>query len=353
MKRKVIEKIQDILVIVINHLLFVAGAITVLDFFHVNSPKLLLWIGMIIVPLLFYHFVKSPPNLIHPAMFIISLGGLSIAESKLSANDWSTYYYVIAFIYFVGYFIYVFISQFLRFWLLNQSTASNIPTKKIFRSGLGQTIVYAICSAVILFLSAKIEWVKAIVNYVRNGILAILRAMSSGESVPDATESTMRPDAGMYGNLAGEMISEDPHYFLRTLVFFLIVFAIASGVVFFAHLVYYLIKDIDFFKKRIKRNDILEDNEDVREYCGVEKKSTKTVPVFWFRNNREKIRRLYQKKIGKRKKELIGEQEEALLRYLTAKECCDKLSEQQLRTVYEKARYSEEVISAEDVRLAK
>ena len=41
------------------------------------------------------------------------------------------------------------------------------------------------------------------------------------------------------------------------------------------------------------------------------------------------------------------------LKYLTAKECCDKLSEQKLKLVYEKARYSEQTISAEDVRMAK
>ena len=38
---------------------------------------------------------------------------------------------------------------------------------------------------------------------------------------------------------------------------------------------------------------------------------------------------------------------------MTAKECCDRLSEQDLKRIYEKTRYSTEDISAEDVRLAR
>ena len=39
--------------------------------------------------------------------------------------------------------------------------------------------------------------------------------------------------------------------------------------------------------------------------------------------------------------------------YMTAKECCDRLAEQNLKQMYEKARYSIEDISAEDVRYAR
>ena len=354
MERKNIEKIQDVLGIILNHLLFVAGAITVLAFFRVDHPNLLLWIGLIIVPLLFYHFVKRPQKLVQPATFIICLAILSIVEKKISAQDWSDYYIIITFTYLIGYFIYYFINQFLRFWLLNQSTASNIPTSAIFRSGMGQTMGYVLCGSVILFLSAKVEWVKAIVAYIWTWIQNALQSISRGEDMSKPpTETPMQPDAGMSGNPFGEMLSEDPHYILRALVFFLIVTALVTGVVFCAHWIYYMIIDLDIFQKKVRHNGTLADNDDVREYCGVEKNSIRKKNTFLFRNNREKVRRIYQKRILKRKKELIGEQEESKLKYLTAKQCCDKLSEQQLKLVYEKARYSEEAISSDEVRLVK
>ena len=105
--------------------------------------------------------------------------------------------------------------------------------------------------------------------------------------------------------------------------------------------------------KQKKNSNVLKENEDIREYCGFEKNSAKKEKGFLFLNHREKVRRIYLKKILKRKKELIGERAQKQLKYMTAKECCDRLSEQNLKHIYEKARYSEVDISAEDIHLAR
>ena len=140
------------------------------------------------------------------------------------------------------------------------------------------------------------------------------------------------------------------------------VITVVSGIVFISFilgclvmlvLIYQFIKEYFMPYDRKKQTKQLQSNEDIREYCGVEKTSQTKKFVFPFWNHREKIRRLYRKKVLQRKQELIGDEDAQQLEYLTAKECCDRLSEQNLKCMYEKARYSAEDISAEDVKLAK
>ena len=356
MKREWIQNIQDGLCITLNHLLFVAGAITVLDLFQAATPKILLWMSLIVIPVAFYHFTRKTPQLILPPMFIILLGVMSMVEKIMTTHDWSAYYYVITFVYMIGYFLFYFTKKFLDFLQLNQNTASNIPIADIFQNGIGLTAFFTACSSVILLVSANIDWIKAIADKIWSGILMILGYIFSGiETQPplEGKEELTQKDPQMGGVNMSDVIPEQTLDGIRNIMIAFLIVAIIIGFILFVYYVYYVIKGIERTERQKNKNGKLPENEDVREHCGIEKKVQRKASSFIFRNNREKIRRLYQKKVIKHRKELIGEKEQQQLKYLTAKECCDKLSEQQLKLVYEKARYSEEVISAEDVRFAK
>lgn len=356
MKQDSMQKVQDCLCIILNHLLFIAGAITVLDLFQVNRNNILLWTILVVVPLGFYFILKRVPKLILPPVFMILLGVMSLAETIMKTNDWSIYYYVITFLYLIGYFIYYFTKRFLDFLRLNQNTASNIPIQDIFKNGIGLTVFFSACSSVILLISANIDWVKAIADKLWSGFLMILTYIFSGihtEPPLEGKEELTQKDPQLGGVNMKEFISEQTLEGIRNLMIVLLCIAIVIGFILFLYYVYYVIKGWEGSNFRKKKNEKLAENEDIREYCGFEKKADKQAGNFIFRNNREKIRRLYKKKIAKQKKELIGEKESQQLNYLTAKECCDKLSEQQLKLAYEKARYSKEEITIEDVRLAK
>ena len=93
--------------------------------------------------------------------------------------------------------------------------------------------------------------------------------------------------------------------------------------------------------------------QDVREKCTVERVLDRRKRHSLFLSNREKIRKLYRSRIWKQKWFLIGDENPRKLEYLTATECCDKLSDNALKYVYEKARYSSEKITGEDVKWAK
>ena len=358
MEKVLIEKAQDILVILLNHLLFIAAAITILDLFQAEARWIFICCCTVLIPLIFYHMMHRPQKLIPPPLFIVILGILSMVEKIKHVNDWQIYYFVIVFVYFGGYFLYYFTKQFMQFLLLNESSASNIPEEDIYRNGMGQTVLFGAGSLIVLWMSTNFDWFAKIMEHVWSWIFKILRYLLSGietfppeESVQKEEVQEMASDFG--GAVTGTFFPELLQNIAKTIATGIVFVSFVLGCMVMLYLIYSLIKEhfIPLMKKDNKKE--LKSSEDIREYCGVEKISAKRVFSFPFWDHREKIRRLYQKKVLKRKRELIGENEQGQLEYLTAKECCDRLSEQNLKMAYEKARYSEESVTAEDVRLAR
>ena len=110
------------------------------------------------------------------------------------------------------------------------------------------------------------------------------------------------------------------------------------------------------YAEAVKKNDENEELQtgiDIRETCVIEKNKKEAADWFAFLKPREKVRKIYRKQVLKHKKDIIGENSSENLAYMTAEECCDKLSLEDLKLIYEKARYSAEEISAEDVKRIK
>ena len=356
MKREWMYHIQDTLCVLLNHMLFVAAAITVSDLFQIDSPPILLWCALVVLPLGFFYLTKRIPKMIPSPMFIILLAIFSLVEKIMPTPDMSVYYNVIVFVYLIGFFIYYFTKKFLDFLNLNQHTASNIPVQNIFKNGIGLTALFAACSSIILFVTANLNWVKVIADRIWALILVILGYIFSGIETHPPTVGNgeiTQPEPEMGEVNMSDVIPQHALDSIRNIMILLLGMALMIGFILFVYYVYYVIKGLETAETRKKTGKKLLENDDVREYCGIEKQVQKKKNSYIFFNNREKIRRLYHKRVLKRKKEIIGEQSQQQLKYLTAKQCCDKLSEQQLKLAYEKARYSDEVITSEDVRMAK
>ena len=358
MKREWLERVRDSVVIVLNHLLFVAVAITILDLFQVEHMMLLVWITMIIIPFLLYFIKPRTQKIVPPPLMIGLLGLLSIMETIMKINDWGFYYLVIAFLYLGIYFLYYYIKKFIIFLELNENGSVNIPEKKIFSNGIRQTFVFASGSLFVLFMTMHIDWFAKVVDWIWSIVLEILRMIFSGiETVPPAEETPTQEIQGAMSNTGDgvvyEFLPDHIKDMIRAVViaFLFVSFILGCILVFFT--IYQFLKEKVWVDKSKKKECALQMNEDIREHCGIEKIAHKNSHFFVFWNNREKIRKLYQKKMLKEKKKLVGEQEIRQLEYLTAKECCDKLAEQNLKIVYEKARYSAENVSADDVRRAR
>ena len=347
MEKKYLEKTQDILVLILNHLLFVGGILTILDLFQVQNTNLFLWIGMIFLPIFLYSKrVIGTPKLIPIPCMIIGFAVLSMLEKQQTVNDWSMYYFVFVSIYLIGYFIFLFIKRYREFISLNENSAGNKAEQEIFQNGMRQTLFYCAGSFLIFSIVGTWDWLVKIFNGIGDALVVLLRQMFAGlkvtirEEVPQNVMQNMTSESNGTVGQATQMELSDT--FLKTMI---VIFSIAAVIAFFVltYLIWKYYRVHFKLHKKNKNENELQMTGDIREKCEVtQKKKKKRDSWFAFLSYRERVRKMYRKKILASKEVLVGDCENQRLEYLTAKECCEQLGENELRVMYEKARYSEE-----------
>ena len=239
---------------------------------------------------------------------------------------------------------------------MNEHSASNIPEQEIFFFGMKHSAMFAGGSVFFLILTANLDWFSKIMTAVGNRIVKLLSSLFQNvryeyvevQQVEEIVEGAQEPYFELFIDF------EFVYVILRLIDKLLNLVAI----VFVISLILNISRGIyDFFRQKLLLNGPIKaskyhSNQDVREYCAVDS-NKKENNTRLFLNNREKIRRIFRKRILKNKTEIIGDRNPKVLEYLTAKECCDKLSAENLKTIYEKARYSAEDITMDDVRKIK
>ena len=286
-----------------------------------------------------------------PVVSIAIFGGTHIIEEFFLKNGWGHYYFFLTFLYVIAYFFYYFLERYLNFILVNKNSASNIPEAEIFRSGMKQTGVYVACGVAIMLLCVNVEWLSYIIRLVGRGLLAVIRFFVSFLIQDTVKPETTQQAQGNRGDMAGFLEKGEAHPFwiflekvLMAAVFVGIIAAIIVG----------LVKGYQFLRKNFrkieKKHQEVQNGLDIRESCEIERGSGERSRWFSFLNNTEKIRKMYRKRVLKSKALIVGTSGNKELEYLTAKECCDKISADSLKEIYEKARYSNENITADDVR---
>lgn len=408
MIRKFIETMQDLLIILMNHLALIGFAMTVMGLFGQEQHYIWLWGILVAVPMVLYYVRVKIKNfllffalhlilpvialmvpvwilpkiillvivliyvvwsvyirlrsktmgegVLKPLLVISVLGALTLVENLNNKMSWEWIYIALAMVYLAGYFIYNFINQYLRFLTVNESSAANIPEREIFSSGMKQTFLFMLGSVVVLFLTANVGWLAYIMSWLGRGLLAVIRFLVSGisgeepeEIEPSVMESAPQDMGGMFAEeekTALIWIILEKFLMIAIGVFFigLVVFGIVMG---FRYLWKY------FHAGSKEENEELQTGIDIRETCTIEKNKKEASDWFAFLKPREKVRKIYRKHVLKHKKEIVGDDSPENLGYMTAGECCDKISSEDLKLIYEKARYSPEEISSEDVRRIK
>ncbi len=413
MKRKFIESGQALLVILINHLAVIGLGMTVMGLFQQEKNYIWLWCALLMVPIVLYFarvkignfFLFFALHLAVPVivfflpiwilpkiimlvmvvmyvvwsinirlkgrtmeeglllpLFVISvLGIMTLIENLHSRMGWEWIYLGLAILYIAGYFIYCFINQYLHFLTVNESSAANIPEQEIFSSGMKQTVLFMGVSIVVLFLTANIGWVSYIMSWLGKGLLAVIRFLFSGISSEEAEELESVVTEQVQGDMG--MFAEESEPALFWVILEKIVMAAAAlfliGLVVFGIVMGFRYLWKHFHAKSLQENEKLHTGIDIRETCTIEKNKKESASWFTFLNHREKIRKVYRKQVLKHKTEIIGDYNLENLEYMTARECCDKMTPDSkiatanLKMIYEKARYSAEEITAEDVKLVK
>lgn len=289
----------------------------------------------------------------HPGMTL----GITAAALMLlhyhGQKRWDIYY-VITLILCMGlHFLHYYLEQYLRFLVVNDSSAGHIPEKEIFRSGIGLAALYTAAGMVILLLTADIGWLGKIAGFFKMLLVWLLKLLPRGFGEDDVSETPQK--AAAERGFTPPLENQEPFWLwelmekLLLAAFFLLLAAVVLWGIW---------KLVQFLAARFRTSLKIESTElktvrDVREKCGIERRKSDKTPFFSFLTVQDRIRRIYKKKIWSSRFELEGDGNAEALKILTARECCGRLKAQSLSQVYEKARYSNETCTAEDIKKAK
>lgn len=406
MRRKWIETGQDMLVILLNHLVMVSIGVTAMGMLEQDEHEVWLWSVLLAIPILFYwaqlklhnfflyyalhlavpivsiflpvqivakfvmvfismvYFVWSVKigikprgrgeGVIGPIYMIVALGLMVLIETSYSQRGWEGVYIAIALIYASGYCMYIYLSQYLDFLIVNENSVENIPEVEIFNKGFCQAFTYIVGVVTFLALTAKVGWFSYIDSWIVSGTENIFLKIIKFLFLKEETSQEMPPMMSAEQDLSElERLSKasEQALFLEILEKTIFISAIVIVAVLLVFGLRYLWKE--FHKRTVKEEKKLSGGIDIRETCTIEKKKREGNNWFSFLNNSEKIRKIYRKQVSKNKTAIIGDLQAEALEYLTAKECCDKFAAEQLKKMYEKTRYSREEITSDDVRAAK
>ncbi len=412
MKYKHLEIAEELLAVLANHWVLIAVFISLMGSFGETEAFVGMWVAMVVIPLYYFllrktigsfplffilHFVGpaaayfvSRGHYTFCTMYVVLACAYAVASIKNKATDkgkkteaftsgWAIVGFTVGMIcvnlfgtkgmsesflplilaYFACYYIYLFLNQYMKFIAYNKNSTSNIPEKEIFSSGFLQTVIYTVAGVGVLFLSSCGGWFTNITGYIGKAIVALLRFLI--EKFPMSMEDNhgeLPPDDMYQAGEAMENVASSP---MAEWMDILLGIILNVGItIFIGVIVFLLLRTFARMWKDYSMNKFSEEmmsaQNEVRENLIVEKREKdedKNRSLFAFLDNKEKIRKIYKKRVMKEKSTIVGTLDTENLKYYTAKECCDKLDAQNLQDVYDKVRYSDEEVTAEDVKTAK
>lgn len=277
----------------------------------------------------------------------------SIFVHRFGDFSWDSYFICALILVFGHYFFCSYLDNYLTFIDLNENTTGHIPEREIFVSGGLLVLFFTMGSMFLLFLISGVEWLQGILDILKEICLTVLRFLVSlfpiketaktPQSVPDA----LNPIIGDHP----ELPLEDPS-FLWDVLFYIVTVAIFCGILFS---IFRLLKRlIRFIKSRMADGIdnsviIIGQVSDVREKCdvksGVQRNGAGKTSFWKSLSPKERIRKIYKKHIL-----MMGRTNPGLL---TAREWGVLLKETDMSDIYEKARYSKEICTLEDLRQMK
>ena len=335
MKIKKIERINDILIIQMNHWALYPVALTIMglagSYTGEGSPVGILW-GICGLMVIFYYFLRERVErlflfmVLHLALvllffvlpvrtgagrflcaacgigyFIQSMAkrfrervpgtsafspvaaiGISVVciflQHYQGRFDWD-FYYVLALVSVLAlYLVTCYIRKYLEFLAVNASSTGYLPAADIFRSGMGLVGGYTVLGTVILLFCTNFDWLRGVWNSLKSVVVSILRFVFSlllrDAIVEDEELIQETPSAGaMQMPLLPE--ASEP-FLLWQILEVVFVTAVSCVVLYFA--VKLFIRLIKFVRQRFaegfgqrKDREIGEEDVDVREKCDLAK----------------------------------------------------------------------------------
>lgn len=287
----------------------------------------------------------------NPIAAVCLAGGCVFLQHYLKFTQWDSLCINVLIVTLGLYFVSSWLSSYLNFLLVNKGSASHIPERAMFASGLRLSALYTLLGMAVLAATANFEWLRAVLGTVWEIIRSALAWVFSHFHYEAEYEEGLQEtqEAAETGELLlGE--AEDP-FWLWTVLEYLAYLALAVGLVWVLYIG--IRRLIRFIRANwgVQRRMLLADTDtaagiDVHEKIetlrsaatGEERRG-----LFDRLSPRERIRRLYRKQAA-------GLENAA---FVTARECGAALELPEMAQVYEAARYSLRECTAADVKRMK
>lgn len=298
----------------------------------------------------------------------VGVAAVSLYLQHYQGNkNWDSYYIITVIIILALYFIYRYLAEYLNFLVVNSSSTGVLPEKEIFSSGLRLAVLYTLAGAIILVCTSRITWLKAILGVFRNILRVIVQviALLFLDYVPQTTTITQTTQEEQVSEELLAVTSEPA--MIWKILEVVAVIALFAGLLF--AFVKLMVKLIAFIKKAMLRNvrthdETISEVQDVREKCTpIRKKKAKkqTTDFLHFLDAKERIRRIYKKKVlaykplslddtRKRQRRTFDPEKPQLY---TAREMQLEMGADAFAEIYEKARYSDCDCIGQDVKRMK
>lgn len=348
--------INNIIAFLISHILLYCVCLFLpLD----TSEKTLIILSLTIITILDFKFwskhslVKdfvNSPNIFFESFFIIVLIHGTIVNSK----EIIILSYVLGLLFLLLKFITNYLDN-LEVYIARNSDVKNVPIKQLI--GLNSSIFFIIIFFIFILLAivkilnlekylyAPFEPILSFLKIALAALFKYLFSIASDSSNPSFSQAEetipIETSTALGGNSVVTQILET---LFNIFVFLLVLFFCYLAI----KIIYYYLKN-NFSKNNIKTDKIEYLNSE--KIIDNEEKITSKISLKP-KNNNEKIRKIFYKRVRKNKKLNINNK-------LTAKEISNKISKndnvslEELTTLYEKARYSNIDCSNEDVEKAK
>lgn len=299
--------------------------------------------------------------------FIVSFVAIALfLQHYQNHKEWDFYYTAVAIIILGCYFINYYLTEYLNFLVVNTNSIGVLPEREIFQSGFGLTFLYTAFGVAVLIITSQFAWLNEVLAFCKMILFGILRFifglfMNNREESTETITEELNHGPMDYDFGEGETARIWDILFVLTIIF--ILFLITVG------LIALLRKFIIYVAARMRRG-VLQRGDleafgavDVREKCEIAKKSRskgRSRDLLGFLDAKEKIRRIYKKKVAAHKPNPLLENSTAVKKYsperaafYTAREMESEMASGAFACVYEKARYSNEACNAQDVKLMK
>lgn len=261
------------------------------------------------------------------------------------------------------FFITTYIQRYIEFLSINKSSAGTLPAGDMLHSGLGLAAGYTAFTIALLLLLSSGSWLERFRDFLAEGLQNLMRWFREWlrerlQGLQDAGAADMDIPAGgetgFFSRLLQNLKQNETAYIWRILEYVMVYVLIISLFFVLVRLFLRLLRCFQKFSLLRIRNFTAEDEDvfDVREKCDESVKTRKPQRRPGPLSYSDRIRRLYRRKVLSAAGRMTARDSGRLGLY-TAREWESRLSVPGMADIYERARYTDREMTAEDLEKMK